>query len=85
MSTEKLAFAANHPHTTFTPETIAIAQVASVILSRPESLSLKMTYNAACFHAYNLLLAARSFQDQRAEDLAASKHAFELRHKLAAD
>lgn len=60
-------------HTKFTAETIAIAQVASVILSQAANLSTKMTYNAACRHAYLLLVAARDYQEQRAELVTSGK------------
>jgi len=57
----------------FSPETIAIAEIASVIILQPVNLVAKMTYNAACRHAYNLLVAARNYQDERADLIAAGK------------
>jgi hypothetical protein len=60
-------------HTQFQPSTVAIATVASVILSRPANMAVKMTYEVACQQAYTLLLAARKYQDERAELIASGK------------
>jgi hypothetical protein len=53
------------PATKFTPEAIAVAVVASNIILQPVNLAQKMTYNAACKHAYHLLVSAQQFLEQR--------------------
>jgi hypothetical protein len=59
--------------TKYTPETIAVAEIASVIISQPINLNNKMPYNVACKHAYMLLVAAQQFLEQREALIAAGK------------
>jgi len=61
------------PSPKFSPEIIAISQIASVIISQPVNLSTKMTYNTACKMAYHLLVSARDFLEQREALIAAGK------------
>jgi hypothetical protein len=56
-------------HLSFDPQTIAIAQIAVVILSRPEAMSTKMTLQDGCARAYNLLCAAARTIEERAAAL----------------
>jgi hypothetical protein len=65
------------PATKFTPEQIAIAEIASVIISQPVNLVQKMTYNVACKHAYHLLVSAQQFLEQRDALIASGKVAEE--------
>jgi hypothetical protein len=57
----------------FSPEAVAVSQIASVILSQPLNMTHNMTYNAACRHAFNLLVAADQFLEQREALVAAGK------------
>jgi hypothetical protein len=61
------------PTPKFSPEIIAISQIASVIISQPANLAANMTYNAACKMAYHLLVSAREFLEQREALIAAGK------------
>jgi hypothetical protein len=61
------------PAPKFSPEIIAIAEIASVIISQPANLAVKMTYNTACRHAYLLLVSAQQFLEQREALIAAGK------------
>jgi hypothetical protein len=61
------------PTPKFSPEIIAISQIASVIISQPANLATKMTYNAACKMAYHLLVSAQEFLEQREALITAGK------------
>jgi hypothetical protein len=61
------------PTKQFTPEVIAVAVVASNIILQPVNLAQKITYNAACKHAYHLLVAAQQFLELREALVAAGK------------
>jgi len=61
------------PNKQFTPEAIAVAVVASNIILQPVNLAQKITYNAACKHAYHLLVAAQQFLELREALVAAGK------------
>jgi hypothetical protein len=59
------------PHQ-FDPTTIAVAQIAAVILSRPLSMSHKMSFASAAAEAWNLLCAAERSCNERAAALEAA-------------
>jgi len=60
-----------HPRPQFTPE--AIAHVAAVLALQPVNLSPPRPYNQLCRMAFNLLVSAQQFVEQREALIASGK------------